>query len=315
MLKHDLYGQRFRSHRRKPIIIVTSELVLLHYDPYVWSRTEMKMEKFLFGSCKLACFSNYMQSIYSLMFLSYCTSSPVFCFVYCLAWQRMYLLTKPPSLEYQQYTCLSQQTGIESEVPVSAMPKGTGYNYNCPNGICPGLSGLQAHIKTKTRATTSTYDHRLKRIGHPVRSAIHKLQIGWLVVGWVTTSESQLLYVLSFLPFWQQIMGRGTWKEITDLTIVVVSCGYLVEGGRRLRLFCSFWKVLRFLFCYIEEVVDWFWRMGICFYCVADAPPTLPFPFPSQLQILNPKQSRAYLCATDPFDRQDSFKQLLAKLP
>ena len=42
---------------------------------------------------------------------------------------------------------------------------------------------------------SATYDHRLKRIGHPVRSAIHKLQIGGLVVGWVTTSESPLLYV------------------------------------------------------------------------------------------------------------------------
>ncbi|PMD25363.1 hypothetical protein NA56DRAFT_565304, partial [Hyaloscypha hepaticicola] len=31
-------------------------------------------------------------------------------------------------------------------------------------------------------------------IGHPVRSAIHKLQIGILVVGWVTTSEFLLLY-------------------------------------------------------------------------------------------------------------------------
>jgi hypothetical protein len=45
---------------------------------------------------------------------------------------------------------------------------------------------------------TVTYDHRLKRIGHPVRSAIHKLEIGGLVVGWVTTSEYPLLYV--FLP-------------------------------------------------------------------------------------------------------------------
>ena len=44
-----------------------------------------------------------------------------------------------------------------------------------------------------------TYDHRLRRIGHPVRSAIHKPQIGRLVVGWVTTSESLLLYVF----FWQ----------------------------------------------------------------------------------------------------------------
>ena len=45
---------------------------------------------------------------------------------------------------------------------------------------------------------TVTYDHRLRRIGHPVRSAIHKPQIGRLVVGWVTTSESLLLYVFFF---------------------------------------------------------------------------------------------------------------------
>jgi hypothetical protein len=44
-----------------------------------------------------------------------------------------------------------------------------------------------------------TYDHRLRRIGHPVRSAIHKPQIGRLVVGWVTTSEYLLLYVLGSL--------------------------------------------------------------------------------------------------------------------
>jgi hypothetical protein len=43
-----------------------------------------------------------------------------------------------------------------------------------------------------------TYDHRLRRIGHPVRSAIHKPQIGRLVVGWVTTSEYLLLYVFAF---------------------------------------------------------------------------------------------------------------------
>jgi hypothetical protein len=48
---------------------------------------------------------------------------------------------------------------------------------------------------------TVTYDHRLKRIGHPVRSAIHKLEIGGLVVGWVTTSEYPLLYVFFCLLF------------------------------------------------------------------------------------------------------------------
>jgi hypothetical protein len=46
-----------------------------------------------------------------------------------------------------------------------------------------------------------TYDHRLRRTGHPVRSAIHKPQIGRLVVGWVTTSEYLLLYVLFFSSF------------------------------------------------------------------------------------------------------------------
>ena len=44
----------------------------------------------------------------------------------------------------------------------------------------------------------STYDHRDQAAGHPVRSAIHKLVIGRLVVGSVTTSESILLYVFSF---------------------------------------------------------------------------------------------------------------------
>jgi hypothetical protein len=51
------------------------------------------------------------------------------------------------------------------------------------------------------RRITVTYDHRLKKIGHPVRSARHKLEIGGLVVGWVTTSEYPLLYV--FVIFFQ----------------------------------------------------------------------------------------------------------------
>ena len=39
------------------------------------------------------------------------------------------------------------------------------------------------------------YLHNPRDTGHPVRSAIHKLEIGRLEVGWVTTSESLLLYV------------------------------------------------------------------------------------------------------------------------
>lgn len=41
-----------------------------------------------------------------------------------------------------------------------------------------------------------TYDHRVWKTGLPVRSAVLKPHAGRLVVGWVTTSESQLLYVL-----------------------------------------------------------------------------------------------------------------------
>ena len=46
-----------------------------------------------------------------------------------------------------------------------------------------------------------TYDHRFKKKGHPVRSAVLKFEIGGLVVGSVTTSEYPLLYVFDFLTF------------------------------------------------------------------------------------------------------------------
>ena len=45
----------------------------------------------------------------------------------------------------------------------------------------------------------STYDHRTLKIRLPVRSAIYKQCTGGLVVRWVTTSESPLLYVFDFL--------------------------------------------------------------------------------------------------------------------
>ena len=43
-----------------------------------------------------------------------------------------------------------------------------------------------------------TYDHRVWKTGLPVRSAVLKPHAGELVVGWVTTSESSLLYVFIF---------------------------------------------------------------------------------------------------------------------
>ena len=44
-----------------------------------------------------------------------------------------------------------------------------------------------------------TYDHRVWRTGLPVRSAVLKPHAGRLVVWWVTTCESLLLYVFVFL--------------------------------------------------------------------------------------------------------------------
>jgi hypothetical protein len=42
-----------------------------------------------------------------------------------------------------------------------------------------------------------TYDHRILRTRLPVRSALFKQDTGGLVVRWVTTSESPLLYVFA----------------------------------------------------------------------------------------------------------------------
>jgi hypothetical protein len=59
-------------------------------------------------------------------------------------------------------------------------------------------------LKYCNRLKVNTYDHRLRGNGHPVRSAIHKPQIGGLVVGWVTTSEYLLLYVFClFVWHWR----------------------------------------------------------------------------------------------------------------
>jgi hypothetical protein len=45
---------------------------------------------------------------------------------------------------------------------------------------------------------TVMYDHRYQRTRDPVRSPIDKLVIVSLVLGWVTTGESLMLYVFAF---------------------------------------------------------------------------------------------------------------------
>src|ERR1700693_6497529 len=65
----------------------------------------------------------------------------------------------------------------------------------CVSSPLERISNSQRRDMYPNRDISVTYDHRLRRTGHPVRSAIHKPQIGRLVVGWVTTSEYLLLYV------------------------------------------------------------------------------------------------------------------------
>jgi hypothetical protein len=55
-------------------------------------------------------------------------------------------------------------------------------------------------MNTSFSAFSFTYDHRTLKIRLPVRSAIYKQCTGGLVVRWVTTSESPLLYVFGFFP-------------------------------------------------------------------------------------------------------------------
>ncbi|KAJ9483967.1 hypothetical protein VN97_g9422 [Penicillium thymicola] len=59
----------------------------------------------------------------------------------------------------------------------------------------------------------NTYDHRVWKTGLPVRSAVLKPHAGELVVGWVTTSESSLLYVFVFVLYTSILNPPSTFKQ------------------------------------------------------------------------------------------------------
>ena len=65
--------------------------------------------------------------------------------------------------------------------------------------------------------TRHTCDHRVWRTGLPVRSAVLKPHAGRLVVGWVTTSESLLLYVFVFYPWF------FTFKTLSNEWFIILS--------------------------------------------------------------------------------------------
>ncbi|KAF1849852.1 uncharacterized protein K460DRAFT_4777 [Cucurbitaria berberidis CBS 394.84] len=71
-------------------------------------------------------------------------------------------------------------------------------------------------------ANYSTYDHRILNSALPVRSAVLKQDTGGLVVRWVTTSESPLLYVFFALLF-VQAPSRGRYLSSESLRNTVNS--------------------------------------------------------------------------------------------
>jgi hypothetical protein len=66
------------------------------------------------------------------------------------------------------------------------------------------------HVYTPFAPISSTYDHRTLKTRLPVRSALFKQRTGGLVVRWVTTGESPLLYVF-WIFFWHtgERLARG----------------------------------------------------------------------------------------------------------
>jgi hypothetical protein len=64
--------------------------------------------------------------------------------------------------------------------------------------IQPTPSPPFAQIYVLQPLNSFTYDHRTLKTELPVRSAVLKQCTGGLVVRWVTTSESPLLYVFVF---------------------------------------------------------------------------------------------------------------------
>ena len=69
----------------------------------------------------------------------------------------------------------------------------------------------QLHSIILPHKESDTYDHRVWKTGLPVRSAVLKPHAGELVVGWVTTSESSLLYVFLFAAFFVQKVPTALW--------------------------------------------------------------------------------------------------------
>ncbi|KAJ5473544.1 hypothetical protein N7475_003110 [Penicillium sp. IBT 31633x] len=80
--------------------------------------------------------------------------------------------------------------------------------YSAPTLVTPGRAIMKWASTSFSPGMSTTFEVRLHsflnfiilvwKTGLPVRSAVLKPHAGELVVGWVTTSESSLLYVFAF---------------------------------------------------------------------------------------------------------------------
>ena len=95
-------------------------------------------------------------------------------------------------------------------------------------------SSLRWSILRHIEAVSGTYDHRVWKTGLPVRSAVLKPHAGELVVGWVTTSESSLLYVF-FFSFFSYLR-------------FLLNCFFLLTNFRYLVAGTTLWSGLSYVF-------------------------------------------------------------------
>ncbi|RAH47689.1 hypothetical protein BO95DRAFT_358433, partial [Aspergillus brunneoviolaceus CBS 621.78] len=75
---------------------------------------------------------------------------------------------------------------------------------------------------------------RVWKTGLPVRSAVLKPHAGRLVVGWVTTSESLLLYVFALILYFQKqswIIGYQSTLDTCNTRRGLLGTLWLVSSG------------------------------------------------------------------------------------
>ncbi|KAH6078900.1 hypothetical protein HBI65_221580 [Parastagonospora nodorum] len=93
------------------------------------------------------------------------------------------------------------------------------------------------------KSLSFTYDHRALNTRLPVRSAIFKQRTGGLVVRWVTTGESPLLYVFVFFfasNQWTRYGNKGVYIDspltARDMGVLAYSSSNVFRDSDILRL-------------------------------------------------------------------------------